>query len=176
METTPVNEMTMGDIVEEFNELAPTVGINPVKKFESRRVATRRLLNVRKQAATAETLHGYRGSMASGEVEGGQVDEPVKDATSPDERERVETGTEERLKTTRGRPPTYKKTDRVFLEVDRNPKRHGTKARRRFETYFGLADRPTGATIEELTRAGVDRADIKYDVKKGFITVRSGES
>lgn len=166
-EATSVNSLTTNELVEEFNRLAPSIGVKPVKKFENRRVAVRRVLNARKQAATAETLHGYRGSMRTGEVRGGRDGEPLGGAEPARDATKANRG--------RGRPPKYGDDAVVRLLVDANPKRRGSKAAARFNAYFEACGSDGGsATVRQLLERGVTRADLEYDVRKGFVEVDDG--
>lgn len=54
---------------------------------------------------------------------------------------------------------------KVTLLVKENPKKEGSKARARFEGYFGAA------TIGAARKGGVGYSDLAYDVGRGHIKV-----
>lgn len=56
--------------------------------------------------------------------------------------------------------------DRVVASVEPNPKKPGSQAHFRYEFW------KVGATVEECLRAGLAREDVRWDVEKGFVTLK----
>lgn len=65
----------------------------------------------------------------------------------------------------RGRAPSVS-DDAVLTYVAENPKRKGTDAFRKFAVY------KKGMTIGEVVKKNVDRADVNYNLKRGFIKIK----
>lgn len=61
----------------------------------------------------------------------------------------------------------YPEDATVTLNVEENPKKVGSKARERFQLYFGLKESTVGAYLE----AGGTYQSIAYDIGRGFITI-----
>jgi len=59
----------------------------------------------------------------------------------------------------------YPDDKKVTLLVKENPKKEGSKARARFEGYFGAK------TIGDARKGGVGYSDIAYDIGRGHISV-----
>lgn len=62
--------------------------------------------------------------------------------------------------------PSGRTDHRILDAIVPNPKRLGSEAYRRFNLYI------LGAPIEYSIRNGVTRADVRWDSKQGFITLR----
>lgn len=57
------------------------------------------------------------------------------------------------------------KEAKITLKIEENPKREGSEARERFESYF------QSETVGEFLDSGGSMGDINYDIIHGFIEV-----
>lgn len=62
----------------------------------------------------------------------------------------------------------------VFMDANKkpaNPKRPGSNAHARFNTYLRLEAAGKGYTVADLLAAGVQPSDLRYNLRHGYITV-----
>lgn len=59
----------------------------------------------------------------------------------------------------------YPEDSAIKLNVEENPKKEGSKARERFQHYFG------SKTVADYLVAGGTYQDIAYDVGRGFVAI-----
>ena len=63
----------------------------------------------------------------------------------------------------------------ITVMVDSNPKREGSKAHEKFESYFKLRDDQGAFTVADYLAEGWSKIDLRYDVTHGFIEIEGAE-
>ena len=124
-------------LVEVYNAISGT----HIKKFESRDVGVRRLLEalptVAREPAPVTLATASEGKMAKSENGTGK----------------------------RGRQSKYKPDMTITVLADKNPKRAGSKAAARFELYH------SGMTVADFVAAGGTVTKLALDVNRGQVSV-----